>query len=89
MNGLETSSNVTQANIDKYKTAVSTARTSVNTALTAVSSAETAYNSAKSGYDLKLAGSTEEAVLAQKSRFPRTMTRTAVAPNISLSIKNI
>lgn len=75
VNSLTPYGSVTQTNIDKYKTSVSSARTAVNLALSNLTTAETSYNSAQSAldiairqYELKLSGYTEEAIKSQEAR---------------------
>jgi RND family efflux transporter MFP subunit len=94
INSLTTNSNLTQANIDKYKTAVSGARSSINSSITAVLGAITAQNSAQSALDiaqkqrtLKLSGSTAEAIKAQEARVAQV--RAQVSSSEALLSKNV
>jgi HlyD family secretion protein len=75
VNSLNTTSSLTQAQIDGYRSDINTARTNINTAinnlLTArekLRTAESALILAKQELDLKLAGATNEQILAQEAR---------------------
>lgn len=75
LNSLSTSSSLTQATIDGYRSDVSTARTNINTARTNLSAAEEKLRTAGSNLTLaenelalKLAGSTDEEIAAAKAQ---------------------
>lgn len=61
-------SNLSQANVDKYKLALSTARSEVGQAISNLNLTESTYNAAKATYDLKVAGNTPETISAQEAR---------------------
>jgi len=94
INSLTTDSNISQATIDKYKTAVSLSRTNINLAISSFSAAQNGYNSAKSAldiaqkqYNLKLAGNTKEAIGAQEARVAQM--KAAVSNNDAMISKNV
>ncbi len=68
VNALNTNSNISQAIIDKYKAALSSARSSVGAAYSNLNIADSSFNSAKLNYDLKIAGNTLEAISAQEAK---------------------
>ncbi len=74
LNSLTPTGEVSQTNIDKYRTDVSTARTNLNTAITNLASSEEKFNSARASLavaerelELKQAGATQEQIAAQEA----------------------